>query len=66
MLQTEITVIAQRSKEEIYSIQGRLYEKEQEIRRLRELEAVNTDAISALSDRLAQVVNEVETLKKNR
>jgi hypothetical protein len=43
-------------REEIYGVQGRLYEKEKEIEILRRRDAMNTDAISALSDKLAYVV----------
>ena len=41
-------------------------EKDKQISVLLRKDALNTDAISALSDRLAQVVNEVETLKGQR
>lgn len=55
-----------RSKEEIYSVQGRLYEKEKEIDLLRHRDTVNADAISALSDKLAEVVKEIEILKEQQ
>ncbi len=63
-LQAAISEIAQRSKEEIYGVQGRLYEKEKEIELLRHRDTMNTDAISALSDQLQYVMNEIEILKK--
>ena len=65
-LQAEISEIARRGREEIYGVQGRLYEKEKEIEILRRRDAMNTDAISALSDKLAYVVKEIEVLKQQR
>jgi integrase len=48
------------------NIEYKLEEKEQEIQLLRQRDAMNSDAISALSDRLTQVVKEIEVLKRQR
>jgi hypothetical protein len=45
------------------TIQHNLAEKEQQISTLLQRDALNTDAISALSDRLAHVVKKIELLK---
>ena len=45
------------------SIEAKLREKEQEIKILRQRDALNTDAISTLSDRLEQVAKEIEGTK---
>ena len=63
-LQAKVSEIELKSKQEIYGVQGRLYEKEKEIELLRHRDAMNTDAISALSDKLAHVVKEIELLKQ--
>jgi integrase len=65
-LQAKVSEIEHRGKEEIYSVQGRLYEKEKQIERLRQKDAMNSDAISVLSDKLAQVVSEIEILKQKK
>jgi hypothetical protein len=39
-------------------------EKDKEMEHLRHKDAINSDAISALSDRLAEVVKEIEELKR--
>ncbi len=65
-LQAKVSEIELRSREEIYGVQGRLYEKEKEIELLRHRDQMNTDAISAISDRLAYVMKEVEILKKQQ
>ena len=45
------------------SIEAKMQEKEQEIKILRQRDALNTDAISTLSDRLEQVAKEIEGTK---
>jgi hypothetical protein len=45
------------------NIETKLQEKEQEIQLLRQRDALNTDAISALSDKLAHIAKEIEILK---
>jgi len=51
-LEAKVSEIEHRSKEEIYGVRGRLYEKEKEIELLRRRDGMNTDAISALADLL--------------
>jgi integrase len=46
------------------SIESKLSEKEKEIQMLRQKDATNTDAISALSDQLSYIMKEVELLKQ--
>jgi integrase len=46
------------------NIESILTEKEQEIQTLRQKDAINTDAISALSDQLSYVMKEIELLKQ--
>lgn len=46
------------------NIEAKLSQKEQEINLLRQRDALNTDAISALSDKLTHVVKEIELLKQ--
>ena len=48
------------------NIESKLSEKENEIKLLRQKDAMNTDAISALSDQLTYVMKEVELLKQMR
>jgi integrase len=48
------------------NIDFKLQEKDREIDLLRQRDALNTDAISTLSDKLAQVVKEIEVLKQDR
>ena len=57
-LQAKVSEIELKSKQEIYGVQGRLYEKDKEISILLQKDAMNTDAISALSDKLAFVVRD--------
>jgi integrase len=48
------------------NIESKIAEKENEIKLLRERDAINTDAISALSDQLSHVMKEIELLKQMR
>jgi integrase len=48
------------------NIEARLQEKEHEIQPLRQRDTMNTDAISALSDQLSNVMKEIELLKQVR
>ena len=48
------------------NIESKLSEKEQEIQTLRQKDAMNTDAISALSDQLSHVMEEIKLLKRMR
>lgn len=65
-LQKKISEIEQISEKENYVIQGKLHEKEQEINLLRQRDEMNSDAISALSDKLAHIMKEIEALKNKR
>ncbi|MGH9976579.1 MAG: hypothetical protein ACRD8Z_12200, partial [Nitrososphaeraceae archaeon] len=49
-----------------YDAYGETFEKEQEIKLLRQRDAMNTDAITTLSDRLEQVFKEIEVLKERK
>lgn len=48
------------------NIEAKLSEKEKEIQLLRQRDSMNTDAIASLSDQLANVIQEVENLKKQK
>jgi integrase len=48
------------------NIESKLSEKEREIQILRQRDAMNTDAISTLSDQLSHVMKEIELLKQER
>ena len=48
------------------NIEAKIMEKEREIDLLRQRDAVNTDAIASLSDRVTQLVKEMEMLKKTK
>jgi hypothetical protein len=48
------------------NIEAKLSEKEQEIIILKQRDALNTDAILTLSDRLEQVAKEIEVLKQKK
>ena len=63
-LQSKVSEIEQRAKGDSHVILEKLYEREREVSLLRQ--RVNTDAISALSDKLAHVVKEIEVLKQQR
>ena len=65
-LQSKVSEIEQRAKEDSNAILEKLYEREREVSLLRQRDQMNTDAISALSDKLAYVVKEVEILKKQQ
>ena len=63
-LQSKVSEIEQRAKEDSHVILEKLYEREREVSLLRQRDDMNTDAISALSDKLAHVVKEIELLKQ--
>ncbi len=48
------------------NIEAKLSEKEKEIQLLRQRDTMNTDAIGSLSDQLANVIQEIEILKKQK
>jgi integrase len=64
-MQSKLSEIEERAKEDSHAILKKLYEREQEVSLLKQRDQMNTDAISALSDRLALVVKEVKELKKS-
>jgi hypothetical protein len=66
ILQKQVLELKEKSKEENYIIEGKLSEKEKEILLLRQRDSVNTDAISALSDQLTKVIQDIEILKKQQ
>ena len=63
-LQSKVSEIEQRAKDDSHAILEKLYEREREVSLLRQRDDMNTDAISALSDKLAHVVKEIELLKQ--
>ncbi len=63
-LRSRISEIEQKGKDGIYSVEGRLYEREQEIRLLRQREEINTDAIANLSDKINQLLGKVHILEQ--
>ena len=65
-LQKKVSEIEQKAKEDSYLILEKPYEREREINLLRQRDEMNTDAISALSDKLSHVVKEIEVLKQQR
>jgi integrase len=48
------------------NLETKLEEKEQEIQLLKQRDALNSDAISALSDQLGNIMKEIELLKENK
>ena len=64
MLEKQISMITEKSREENYVIKGKLSDKEQEIQLLIQRDSINTDAIASLSDQLAKVMQDIEVMKK--
>jgi hypothetical protein len=65
-LQKQVAELTEKSKEENYVIKGKLSDREKEIQLLRRRDSMNTDAIASLSDQLAQVMQEIEMIKKQK
>ena|ERR671914_291664 len=65
-LQKQVEELTEKNKEENYIIKGKLSEKEKEIQLLTQRDSINTDAISALSDQLSKVMQEIEILKNRK
>jgi hypothetical protein len=63
-LEKQVKELKEKSQDNDYKVRGRLDEKEKQIQILRERDTMNTDAIASLSDKLAQVIQEIETIKK--
>ncbi len=66
LLQKEVKEMSQKTVQESYAVRGRLAEKDKEIRVLLQRDAMNEDAISALSDKLQIVMAEIEKLKNKK
>ncbi len=66
ILQKKIEELTEKSTEENFVIKGKLSEKEEEIKLLRQRDLVNTDAIANLSDQLNKVMQEIESIKKQK
>lgn len=62
-LQDQLADFTQQSKEENHIIRSKFSEKEKEISLLLERDFMNTDAIARMSDELARVKEEIESLK---
>jgi integrase len=65
-LQKQIEKLTEKSREENYIIKGKLSEKEQEIQLLGQRDTMNADAIATLSDKLSQVMKEIEIMKRQQ
>ena len=65
-MQKKIEELTEKSTEENFVIKGKLSEKEEEIKLLRQRDLVNTDAIANLSDQLNKVMQEIESIKKQK
>ena len=66
LLQKEAKELSQKTDQESYAVKGRLAEKDKEISVLLQRDAMNEDAISALSDKLQVVMTEIEKLKNRK
>jgi hypothetical protein len=65
-LQNQMEKIAEEKRNNDTNIKSKLYEKEQAITILTEGNSSNTDAIAALSDKLQELMSEVERLKTQK
>ena len=65
-LQKQMEDMMERSRENDVSIKSELHEKEQAITMLTEGNSSNIDAIAALSDKLQELIAEVEKLKTRK
>ena len=63
-LQKELYKYEQRNQEEVYVIRGKLQEKDEEIKYLREKDKIKEDSISNLSDQLIIISQRLNQLKK--
>ena len=66
ILQKRIEELKEKSTEENFIIKGKLSEKEEEIKLLRQRDLVNTDAIANLSDQLVKLKQDVESIKTQK
>ena len=65
-LQKQMEKIAEEANDNAANIKSHIYEKEQTITMLTEESSSNTDAIAALSDKLQELMAEVERLKTQK
>jgi integrase len=65
-LLTKVEDLANKSNDNEYLVSAKLGEKEKEIQLLNQRDSMNTDAIATLSDKLSQVMKEIEIMKKQR
>jgi hypothetical protein len=63
-LQKKVEELASKSKDNEYTVNAKLSEKEREIQLLRQRDTMNSDAIEQLSDQLTKVMQEIAILKK--
>ena len=63
-LRKRVDELSEKNKDYDYIIKGKLEEKDKEIEVLKEQELNNTDAIASISDRLDDVMNELQLLKR--
>lgn len=62
-LQKQVSELTEKSKEENYTIKGKLSEKEKEIDVLRKQQGERDDALATLSDQVMKLMMEVQELK---
>src|SRR5215207_8875082 len=65
-LQKQMEDAMERSRENDVNIKSELHEKGQELAALAEKDSMNIDAISALSEKVMNLMKEIEILKKNK
>ena len=65
-LQKQMEDVMEQSRENDVSIKSELHDKEQVLATLAEKDSMNTDAISSLSERVMNLMEEIEMLKKDK
>ena len=65
-LQLEMEELKERNQDENYSILGRLTEKDEQISQLHNTNLESKDAIGALADQVAFLMNEIREMKKRK
>jgi hypothetical protein len=65
-LQKQMEDVMERSRENDVNIKSELHEKDQALAALAERDSMNTDAISALSEKVMNLMREIEILKKDK
>jgi hypothetical protein len=66
ILQKQVVELKEKNENNDLQIRAKLSVKEKEIELLRQKDSMNTDAISAISDRLTKVMQEIDLLKRGR